>query len=495
VRIRAFQFLTEGDVELLLEGARHEKFQRGAELFQEGQMQINLYVIRKGLVRVDRRYQGEPLSVARYGIGEVLGEIAFLEQAPHFGTAVAEEEVEVEILQGQRLQALLASDSGLASRFFHSLACCLGERLRQILPGILTADSPSQLRRLPRVGQVSESQLPPELTAGVAEFRSSLLGIAARVAQRQLPLAAAQLQVSSHCDSLVTLLDRSTQEEALTSIGMEDLLAFREMADIARGVGGFVFRETFSLFMQSASIAQGFDRARNPSEDREMLERIARNDAEGQGVLGPLIDRWFLDRPFCQAQRQVRPRMAALLRETAAEALAPPVRITGLRVGTAQEVFALLAHSPLDLYVTCIGNDASTLLASAAHARQQGCADRITFLQADLGRLLHGQEHVALGGQQIIYGLGVCEHLGDADIRALLQWAHGLLSPGGFLLLSNFDLPSSDRAFLEHILDWSVTFRSRAAFRSLLADTPFQLLEVESSTPTGPLDFLKCRRL
>jgi len=57
--------------------------------------------------------------------------------------------------------------------------------------------------------------------------------------------------------------------------------------------------------MQSATIAHGYEKPRGYPEDRELLERIERNEPEGDGRLGPLIDQWFLGRPLCRARRTV----------------------------------------------------------------------------------------------------------------------------------------------------------------------------------------------
>src|SRR5262249_19030156 len=131
-----FGKLLPADREFLFAGSRTATYHRGDVLFREGDKQPNLFLVSKGLVRVERVYEGHPLAVARYGPGEVLGEIAFLEQHEAFGSAVAEEEVEVKILDGAHIQSRLDSDSMFAARFYRSLAVCLGQRLRQITPGI-----------------------------------------------------------------------------------------------------------------------------------------------------------------------------------------------------------------------------------------------------------------------------------------------------------------------------------------------------------------------
>ena len=133
-----FQLLTEDDRKKLFEEARRQTLRRGECLFRKGDVQPNLYVLRRGQVRVEREHQGQPSSPspATAPVSDVVGEISYLEKRPAFGVVVAEEDVEVDGLAGDRIEHLLNADRAFAARFYHSLALCLAERLLQIMPGI-----------------------------------------------------------------------------------------------------------------------------------------------------------------------------------------------------------------------------------------------------------------------------------------------------------------------------------------------------------------------
>ncbi|HLN26494.1 MAG TPA: cyclic nucleotide-binding domain-containing protein [Gemmataceae bacterium] len=492
--VEPLHLLTDADRQLLFAGARQLSFQRGEVLFHEGAVQSNLYIVRYGLVRVERKYRGHGIAVARYGPGELLGESAFLEEHPAFGSAIAEEEVGVDLLEGQRIHELLASDGGFASRFYRSLAVCLGRRLRH-LPETLGSAGPPP--RLPRLGQISEQQFPEDLTKALDAFRMAMHAIAAELKQERLPPSQAQDRVNRECDAVIATLDQFTNEDALLEISRDDLLNFRDLPDLARGVGGYVQRETFPFFFQSATIAQGLQKARGFGEDRELLERIERNQPAGEGRLGPLIDQWFLERPLCRSRRNSLRVVTGYLQEAVASITEPgPVRLTSLSAGTAREAFDLLnANKTISLYVTCIDGDADTLSIDAHLAQESHCADRITFLRSDLSAVMRGQGSVSLGLQHVIYGLGVCENLDDEQAVVLLNWIHDLLVPGGWVVLSNRDASSPDRAFTEHILDWAVKHRTRAEFRSLFAGSKFgdQPLEIQAED-AGVNLISRCRK-
>jgi extracellular factor (EF) 3-hydroxypalmitic acid methyl ester biosynthesis protein len=493
---KAFRFLTEDDCKFLFDGARRKSLRRDEILFREKDAQPNLYVIRKGHARVERKYQGQGLAVARYGPEDVVGEISFLQQQPAHGSVVAEEDVEVDVLDGLHLQAMLASDTGFATRFYHSLALCLGERLLQIVPGIKLQEvfkGTSARPYRPRTGQLSERQFPQELTAAVEAFRTALRTLNAELLAN-LEVAAAQIRVSKACDDMVAVLNRFTQDDILVQIGIDDPLAFRDVADLARGVGGYVFRETFSFFMQSATIAHGFERPRGDARDRALLDRIERNEPEGDGRLGPLIDQWFLARPLCRSHRNSLRQVTAFLQEAIGRQ-AGPMRLTSLAAGTAKEVFDLLAAVSYPLYVTCIDANADDLLIDAALAKQHGCAGRITFLHADLRAILAEHASVALGPQHAIYGLGICDYLNDEQVQVLLDWVYDMLAAGGSLMLTNPDAASLDRAFTEHILDWPVIHRTTNEFRTLFDQSKFRGLPLDMNRDDAGVNlFARCRK-
>jgi CRP-like cAMP-binding protein len=493
--VNTLQFLTASDQQRLFTKARRMAYKRGDFLFQEGDPQPGLYVLRKGLVRVERRHHGQSLAVARYGPGDVVGEVAFLKQQQALGTVVAEEDVEADVLERADVNDLLAADSALAARFYHSLALCLGERLVQILPGLQLPEAFGGLKpQVPRTGQLSAQQIPRDLSAGVIQFRTTLDAIALRLHREQADPHQVQQEVSAACDALVQLLDRFTRPDALEQIALQDLQTVREKSDLARGVGGYVFRQAFPLFLQSATIAQAYEKAGGRVENRDLLERIEVNEPEGDGSLGLLIDRWFLDRPLCRSRRSSLREATAFLQQVAVDTSRPdPVRLTSLAAGTATEVFHLLAATTRPLYVTCIDNDPDALLYNTERAKDLDADDRITFLKADLLAVVEGRAGGSLGVQRAIYGLGVCDYLKDDQIVVLLNWAHDQLERGGGLLLSNRDAARSDRAFAEHILDWPIAYRTQEQLRELAARSRFGAAEVRAEE-SGVILLARCRK-
>jgi len=136
-----FRFLTEEDEPLLLEKAERVSYQKGDVLLPEGSHRQAIFLLRRGEVRIERGYLGRGIEFARLGAGEVFGEMSFLEMTGASASVVANEEVDVDVIEGQQMAALLASVPGFATRFYLSVAVGLSQRLREAsghLPPVLT---------------------------------------------------------------------------------------------------------------------------------------------------------------------------------------------------------------------------------------------------------------------------------------------------------------------------------------------------------------------
>ena len=219
-------------------------------------------------------------------------------------------------------------------------------------------------------------------------------------------------------------------------------------------------------------------------EDRVTLQRIEDGEPAGDGRLGPFLDRWFLSSPVCAARRAGRRQVVELLKQAAAGG-GGPLRVTSLTCGTAEELIELVGGAAGPVYATCLDADPEALRLASEAARERGCADRITFLRADVTDLIRGQGRVSLGPQQVIYGLRLCDILSDEQVPTLLDWVHAHLSAGGVAALTGLDLAPPDRAFLDHILEWRVHSRAEGRLREL-APNRTSASRPRRCTATGP---------
>jgi CRP-like cAMP-binding protein len=127
----ALRFLTPEERTSLIEGAARRTFQKGEVIVQQGDVGQALYVIEEGFVRIEKKSADGAVVLARLWPGEVFAEISFLCDIEATASAIADEDVKVQILDRDYIYELIASSSAaFGMRFYESLAVQLASRLR-----------------------------------------------------------------------------------------------------------------------------------------------------------------------------------------------------------------------------------------------------------------------------------------------------------------------------------------------------------------------------
>ncbi|MGD8245634.1 MAG: SpoIIE family protein phosphatase [Anaerolineae bacterium] len=128
--LRGLAFLREADPEVLraLAGvAREKRFRPGEVILEEGSSGRELYLIVEGRVEAVKTHEGDEVLLAIRGPGELLGEMALIEEKPRSATVRAVAPTRVLEVSEPDLRALLAKDRTL----LYEAARVLSARLRQ----------------------------------------------------------------------------------------------------------------------------------------------------------------------------------------------------------------------------------------------------------------------------------------------------------------------------------------------------------------------------
>jgi extracellular factor (EF) 3-hydroxypalmitic acid methyl ester biosynthesis protein len=467
-------YLTEGDWTMLRAKESELRYERDAVVVREGAPTRGIMLLKSGSARVEQMRGGVGITLARMGPGEMFGEMALLEETAASATVIADEPLVVELFERAHVDALLQSDPGFSSRLYRSIAVHLSRRLRERsqLFSQGSAQAVAQMSRAhsPRLGQITSRQLPLPLVNGVEAFKGAMTALEQRGAGPD-----AQRRVDDACGALLKLLERHTSAEALFEISYSDLGAFRDPAQVASGVGGYVFRQTFSWFMSAATIARAYMRPRGFPEDHETLEMVYDDDPDGDGTAGPLLDRWYLSRPLCRSRREALDRARALLRGIVAEGRhAGRLSVASLASGRGREVIELAAEpASQGLRATCVDLDPEALASGARLAEDLGVTERIVLVHGNVVPSPEGAGAASIGRHHAAHALGLVEYLSDDECVRFLDWAWDALLPGGTLAISTLAPPNPDRAFMEHILEWRVIHRGEGDLAALFARSRF----------------------
>ncbi len=136
---QAFSELTAKERETLFAMAEGRTFRSGESIIEEDTMPDAVYVITAGEVRVTRGISQTVSAdfAGPLGLGELIGELSFIDGTPASATLLADGNVETLRLGHDDLNAMIATDPAIAGRLYHSLLKLLVHRLRVVNKRIL----------------------------------------------------------------------------------------------------------------------------------------------------------------------------------------------------------------------------------------------------------------------------------------------------------------------------------------------------------------------
>jgi CRP/FNR family transcriptional regulator len=127
-QVALFATLADEDLVPVAELAVPRAFGAGEVVFREGDASDTCYVIRSGHARAVIEHQdGRSITLARFGPGEIFGELAMLGEEPRSATVETLEETEAIAILGPDMRRLLREHSGISIK----LIAALGQRLRE----------------------------------------------------------------------------------------------------------------------------------------------------------------------------------------------------------------------------------------------------------------------------------------------------------------------------------------------------------------------------
>lgn len=465
------KYLTSQDYNILLERAVVEAYKPHETILKEGRLSQAIYLIRKGIVRVERAASGRDVAIAFLEPGEVFGEMSFLEDVPTSAAIIAQEDVEVCLLDRQNLYSLLTSVPGLSERFHQSLAHNLSSRLR--CTSSLAAHLMRRMRLAPeydlrRTGQPGHDTIPPELIGETELFKRNLYSIEQGIRNKELKDNEAQEQINRACNMLINSLREQIIQEP----------------EIRKAIGTYIFRETFPFFMLSSFCDRAFRRPGDCVSDSYIIELLSQNEPEGDGHLGVYLDRWIRALPTFSVLKNRGGKITATIKDLAANwSSNSPMLVTSIASGSASEILDLYFQtSPPNVRVNCLDFNHHDLSSAAGVAQKWGFRDRLTFIQDNLFLRAEGYGNIDIPPQHTIYSLSIANYLRDRELISILDWIYDRLLPNGTVILSNFHAANPDRVLLEHILEWHSIYRSAEDLEKIFSHSKFrsQPLEIQS---------------
>ncbi len=127
-RVPVFSTLVPADLQQIAQLAVPRRFEAGQVVFREGDSSDTCYVVRRGHARATRHHgDGRTITLARFGPGDIFGELAMFEDERRSATVEAIEPTDVVAVLGPDMRALMTEHPQISTR----LVIALAKRLRE----------------------------------------------------------------------------------------------------------------------------------------------------------------------------------------------------------------------------------------------------------------------------------------------------------------------------------------------------------------------------
>lgn len=131
-RVGIFSRLRDKEIEVIARFSEIRPFAAGMEIFKEGSIGEELYVVSRGNVLITRREGDRDRDVARFIAGECFGELDMFQNSPRNATALAESDATLLVFPqgGVRFSEVLGTHPEISAQLLHKLLAMIAGRIR-----------------------------------------------------------------------------------------------------------------------------------------------------------------------------------------------------------------------------------------------------------------------------------------------------------------------------------------------------------------------------
>ncbi len=434
----------------------------------------SLYYVLEGKVEVSYEEQGTRIIVAIIGKGEFFGEVGFIDGLTRVRNIKASKDSVLLRLSRGNFARLRLEDPHLFGDLVHLLTLSICRKFRQMIGESRPLSSYSAFLSGGRIPLFRELRAVPEnifrssLWRRVTEEVESFKGVMYHIANEIQ--ACPEDELFDRCyPGVKELIDRfDFYIEALSRNEQED-------PEIMDYVWGYIFKEIFPYFMRSRFAQRAYFKPKGYAGDFLMMEAIYRNEPDGDGALGLLVDKYCLDTPPARAVRERRRLLSKIIEKEVERRISmglkdgQRVRIMNLACGSNRELFDFLKRSTRTeiIEALCIDADKDALKFTAEKVDTFSHKASILLMQENVIKWSLGRSKHDFSKQDIIYSAGLTDYLDERLFIALVKKAYSFLRPGGVLILSNFSVNNPNKAWMDHILQWKLIHRNNRDLKQL----------------------------
>lgn len=446
----------------------------GEEVVVGGENSRFLYYVEKGAVEVSHTIDSTRIVVALIGSANFFGEIGFFDGTTRVRDIRATEDSVIRVFDADSMKNMQKKDPVLYGDFIILIAKSICNKFRRILEeseplmaysASLSTGRQSFKEAKPIPSHCFQTKEWHHISKLVEDFKVSFFDLSHQLQQDNNPGIPSLLM--KHCFEVMDAFNYQMEEAAL-------LLRDGEFSDY---LWGYTFKEIFPYFMRSRFAERAYYKPRGYAGDFQMMEMIYKNEPEGDGKLGRIMDSWCLETEAAKAVRGrrkfLRERLDLLCHARAKSG--HTMRIMNLACGPTRELFDFLAACDYSdiIMALCIDADLHALEYTNQKVNVIPHSASVRFMNDNVVRWALGRIRHNFGSQDIIYSAGLADYLDDRVLLALINRCYDHLNREGTLIIGNFGTGNQHKTFLDHILQWKIIHRSADDLKEIFAKSHF----------------------
>lgn len=350
----------------------------------------------------------------------------------------------------------------------------------------------------------------PEYKVAVADLQTFLAAL--RLWCEKLEFAVSPTSAPpEQREKLQRTLAEEVQEQSLQLLGnlfeRYELVAKKVPGDLHACYDEYAKRQIHPLLLSSPFVFRTYRKPLGYAGDYEVVNMMFRDPGEGGSTFAKLVNIYALGLPPIVGHRERIAYLARRLQEETLRAMRAGrrARIFNLGCGPAQEIQVFLRDSVVADHaeLTLVDFNEPTLQYAGKvleELRQRHRrATTIKLSRKSVQQLL--KERARLGNAapesayDFVYCAGLFDYLTDKVCCQLIALLHGMLAPGGSLLVTNVDEHPA-RGQMECFLEWHLVYRNSRQLQALVPEEMVNdSLSILGDSGAGVNVFLELRKL
>ena len=132
-KIHIFKGLSDRELEAIAELGEDRNYKAGEVIFNEGSRGEELYILKRGKVRIELALgqEGDSAGIHTVTEGQIFGELILVDKGQRSATAECESDCELMVLDRDRLYSLFEKNSHIGYTIMRNIASVLARRIRK----------------------------------------------------------------------------------------------------------------------------------------------------------------------------------------------------------------------------------------------------------------------------------------------------------------------------------------------------------------------------